>query len=162
MIRWTIISCTNRPICARVLIPCADWSALKWIAIPWVAKCLYLWTAPAPQSRFFAGSVEGWCWKIHQGWSQSAQTGFWGHKILPKSNAGSSLLAYLLVSKYQDHLPFYRQIEIFKRSNIHLAASTINGWFVRSPWAEKTTSSVRTTKQHNIRSSFTPFWVPAK
>lgn len=87
---------------------------------------------------------------------------FEGMKILPKSNAGSSLLAYLLVSKYQDHLPFYRQIEIFKRSNIHLAASTINGWFVRSPWAEKTTSSVRTTKPHNIRSSFTPFWVPVK
>ena len=48
---------------------------------------------------------------------------------LPKSNAGASLLAHLLVSKYMDHLPFYRQIDIFKRSNIHLAASTINGWF---------------------------------
>lgn len=53
-------------------------------------------------------------------------------EALPKSNAGPSLLAYLLVSKYQDHLPFYRQIEIFKRSNIHLAASTINGWFSAS------------------------------
>jgi transposase len=48
---------------------------------------------------------------------------------LPRSNAGASLLAHLLVSKYVDHLPFYRQIEIFKRSGIHLAASTINGWF---------------------------------
>jgi transposase len=48
---------------------------------------------------------------------------------LPKSNAGASLLAHLLVSKYMDHLPFYRQIEIFKRGDIHLAASTINGWF---------------------------------
>lgn len=47
----------------------------------------------------------------------------------PKSNAGSSLLAQLLVSKYQDHLPFYRQIEIFKRNGVQLAASTINGWF---------------------------------
>lgn len=47
---------------------------------------------------------------------------------LPKSNAGSSLLAHLLVSKYQDHLPFYRQIEIFKRKGINLAASTVNGW----------------------------------
>jgi len=48
---------------------------------------------------------------------------------LPGSNAGASLLAYLLVSKYIDHLPFYRQIEIFKREGIILAASTINGWF---------------------------------
>jgi transposase len=48
---------------------------------------------------------------------------------LPKSNAGASLLAHLLVSKYQDHLPFYRQIEMFKRQGITLAQATINGWF---------------------------------
>jgi transposase len=48
---------------------------------------------------------------------------------LPKSNAGSSLLAHLLVSKYQDHLPFYRQIEIFKRQGVSLPQSTVNGWF---------------------------------
>jgi transposase len=34
---------------------------------------------------------------------------------LPKSSAGASLLSHFLVSKYQDRLPFYRQIEIFKR-----------------------------------------------
>lgn len=50
-------------------------------------------------------------------------------QVLPRSNAGASLLAHLLVSKYQDHLPFYRQLEIFKRQNISLAASTVNGWF---------------------------------
>lgn len=48
---------------------------------------------------------------------------------LPRSNAGSSLLAHLLVSKYQDHLPFYRQIEIFKRDGVSLAPATVNGWF---------------------------------
>lgn len=48
---------------------------------------------------------------------------------LPKSNADATLLAFLLVSKYLDHLPFYRQIEIFKRNGVHLAASTVNGWF---------------------------------
>jgi transposase len=48
---------------------------------------------------------------------------------LPKSNAGSSLLAHLLVSKYQDHLPFYRQIEMFRRQGVSIAAATINGWF---------------------------------
>jgi transposase len=48
---------------------------------------------------------------------------------LPKSNAGASVLSYLLVSKYQDHLPFYRQIEMFKRQGITLAQATINGWF---------------------------------
>jgi transposase len=51
---------------------------------------------------------------------------------LPKSNAGASLLAHLLVSKYQDHLPFYRQLEMFKRNGISLAGSTVNGWFAAS------------------------------
>lgn len=50
-------------------------------------------------------------------------------QVLPRSNAGASLLAYLLISKYVDHLPFYRILEIFKRQKIILAASTINGWF---------------------------------
>lgn len=50
-------------------------------------------------------------------------------QVLPRSNAGASLLAHLLVSKYQDHLPFYRQLEIFKRQDVHLAASTVNDWF---------------------------------
>lgn len=50
-------------------------------------------------------------------------------QVLPRSNAGASLLAHLLVSKYQDHLPFYRQLEIFKRQKIILAASSVNGWF---------------------------------
>jgi transposase len=50
-------------------------------------------------------------------------------QVLPRSNAGASLLAQLLVSKYQDHLPFYRQLDIFKRQDVHLAASTVNDWF---------------------------------
>ena len=47
---------------------------------------------------------------------------------LPKSNAGASLLAHLLVSTYQDHQPFYRQLEILKRNGVPLAASTVNDW----------------------------------
>lgn len=48
---------------------------------------------------------------------------------IPKGNAGASLLAYIMVSKYVDHLPFYRQIQIFKRQNIIFSDSTLNGWF---------------------------------
>ncbi|MEI6680193.1 MAG: IS66 family transposase [Mariniphaga sp.] len=53
-------------------------------------------------------------------------------QVLPRSNAGASLLAYLLISKYMDHLPFYRLLEIFKRQKIILSASTVNGWFADS------------------------------
>ena len=49
---------------------------------------------------------------------------------LPKSEAGASLLAHVLVSKYVDHIPFYRLRQQFKRnSQFDIPASTIDGWF---------------------------------
>jgi Transposase and inactivated derivatives len=48
--------------------------------------------------------------------------------FIPRSIAGASLLCHILISKYVDHLPEYRQLEIFKRHGIKLAASTVNGW----------------------------------
>jgi len=48
---------------------------------------------------------------------------------LPRSNAGPSLLAELLMNKYCYHLPFHRQISILKMVGVRLPASTINGWF---------------------------------
>ncbi len=51
---------------------------------------------------------------------------------LPRSNAGSSLLAELLLDKYMHHLPFHRQIAMFKQAGVSLPASTVNGWFSAS------------------------------
>jgi len=49
---------------------------------------------------------------------------------VPSSNAGPSLLAHIVVSKYMDHLPLYRQSQILKREQgVHLAESTLNDWF---------------------------------
>jgi len=48
---------------------------------------------------------------------------------IPKGNAGASMLAYIMVSKFVDHLPYYRQIQIFKRQDLQLSDSTLNGWF---------------------------------
>jgi len=48
---------------------------------------------------------------------------------LPRSNAGASLLAELLLGKYMHHLPFHRQIEMLKHAGVSLPASTVNGWF---------------------------------
>jgi len=48
---------------------------------------------------------------------------------LPRSNAGASLLAELLIGKYMHHLPFYRQLAIFKQTGVSIPASTVNGWF---------------------------------
>lgn len=48
---------------------------------------------------------------------------------LAKSYAGASLLAELMVNKYVNHLPFYRQIQMFKQLGISLPAATISDWF---------------------------------
>jgi len=42
--------------------------------------------------------------------------------------AGPNLLAHVLVSKYADHLPLYRQSEIFAREGIDLDRSTLADW----------------------------------
>jgi len=48
---------------------------------------------------------------------------------IPRGNAGAGLLTHIMVSKYVDHLPFYRQIKIFGRQGVELSDSTFNGWF---------------------------------
>lgn len=48
---------------------------------------------------------------------------------LPKANAGASLLSHIIISKFVDHLPFYRQVQQFKRQGVTIAESTISGWF---------------------------------
>ncbi len=42
--------------------------------------------------------------------------------------AGPGLLAQVIVSKYQDHLPLYRQSEIYARDGIELERSTLADW----------------------------------
>lgn len=42
--------------------------------------------------------------------------------------AGPGLLAHVLVSKYCDHLPLYRQSEIYARSGVDLERSTLGDW----------------------------------
>jgi transposase len=51
--------------------------------------------------------------------------------VLPiaKSYAGATLLADIVIDKYVNHLPFYRQIQMFKQQGISIAQATINGWF---------------------------------
>jgi transposase len=42
--------------------------------------------------------------------------------------AGPGLLAHVLVSKYADHCPLYRQSEIYARQRVELDRSTLAGW----------------------------------
>jgi len=42
--------------------------------------------------------------------------------------AGPSLLAHVIVSKYADHLPLFRQSEIYARQGVDISRSTMAGW----------------------------------
>jgi transposase len=47
---------------------------------------------------------------------------------LPKAIAGAGLLAQIVIDKYVDHLPLYRQMERFKREGVQIAYSTFTDW----------------------------------
>jgi transposase len=44
------------------------------------------------------------------------------------------MLAHLLVSKYTDHLPLYRQSEIYARDGLDLDRSTLSDWVGQAVW----------------------------
>src|ERR1700683_2719828 len=46
--------------------------------------------------------------------------------------AGPGLLAHVLISKYADHLPLYRQCEIYERQGVELERSTLADWVAQS------------------------------
>lgn len=50
----------------------------------------------------------------------------------PKCMAGPSVVSHVAVQKYIDHLPLYRQSKIYKRDQIDLPRSTLNGMINRS------------------------------
>lgn len=60
------------------------------------------------------------CDKIVQAYAPS--------NTIDKGKAGPGLLSHILVQKYCNHLPMYRQSEIYEREGIELARSTMANW----------------------------------
>ena len=52
----------------------------------------------------------------------------------PRGRAAPGMLAHLLVSKYTDHLPLYRQSEIMPREGVDLDRSTSSDWVGQAVW----------------------------
>ena len=53
-------------------------------------------------------------------------------QLLPKSIATEGLVAHLIVSKFADGLPLYRQQKIFGRLGIELSRATMANWVVKA------------------------------
>jgi hypothetical protein len=50
---------------------------------------------------------------------------------IPKSMASPGLLAHVVVCKYEDHLPLYRQENILQRIGIDIPRSTLSHWMIK-------------------------------
>lgn len=69
---------------------------------------------------------------------------------IPRSMAGPSLLAFILVSKFDDHLPLYRLHEIFDRMGADIPDTTMVDWCGRAmktlaPLIQRIEASVMTS-----------------
>ena len=51
--------------------------------------------------------------------------------LLDRCQADESLLAHIIVQKYTDHLPLYRQSEILRRGDIKISRQTLSKWVIR-------------------------------
>lgn len=49
-------------------------------------------------------------------------------KVIDKGKAGAGLLAHILVQKYANHLPLYRQSQMYAREGVDLSVSTLCDW----------------------------------
>jgi transposase len=65
--------------------------------------------------------------------------------------AGPGLLAHVLVSKYADHQPLYRQSEIYAREGVDLDRSTLAGWVGAT--SELLTPLVEAVREHVLAAS---------
>ena len=50
------------------------------------------------------------------------------HHAIARGRAGPGLLAHIAAAKFDDHLPLYRQAEIYAREGVTLETSTLAGW----------------------------------
>jgi transposase len=53
---------------------------------------------------------------------------------IPRAMAGASLLAHVIMSKYADHLPLYRQAEIYARDGLELDRGSLADWMGKAAW----------------------------
>lgn len=50
------------------------------------------------------------------------------YHTIARGRAGPGLLAHIVVAKFDDHLPLYRQAEIYAREGVELETSTLSDW----------------------------------
>ena len=79
-----------------------------------------------------------------------------------------ALIAHVLVSKYADHLPLYRQSQIYARSGIDLHRSTLAGWAGKAafpsqrPIVDRMSRQIRTSSKLFMDETLAPVLDPGR
>ena len=90
----------------------------------WVKMSPRCWSISRPASRSSATCVPRCAAPRCDAIVQAPAPG----RPIDRGLAGPGLLAHVLVSKYADHLPLYRQSEIYAREGVDLDRSTLADW----------------------------------
>ena len=72
--------------------------------------------------------------------------------FLPKSIAAPGLVAFTVIQKYVDHLPLYRQEDIWKRQGVNMPRNTVCGWLMQA--AEKLEPLMAYLREDILRSGY--------
>jgi transposase len=74
------------------------------------------------------------------------------NQAIPKTMAAPGLLAHVAVMKFDDHLPLYRQSEIWARLGVELSRATLSSWVLKQGRALE--PLVRHLQTHVIQSGY--------
>ena len=66
-----------------------------------------------------------------KGCEETIKTAAGPQSTIPKSIASPGLLAHICVSKFKDHLPLYRQENIFRRMGVDIPRNTLSLWMIK-------------------------------
>lgn len=84
---------------------------------------------------------------------------------IAKSMATPSLIAEVIIKKYEHHLPWYRQAKIFAQNGIDIPANTIGNWFMQAGeilLPLKAALKAQLTQTHLLQADETPVTVLTK
>ena len=103
--------------------------------------CRNAWTSCPPSSVSFAARQRMFtcargvtrrpkyaCWSCTDGVVQAAAPA----RLIPGGMLTEATVAHVLVNKYADHLPLYRQAQIYIRQGVNLDRSTLTDWVGRA------------------------------
>ena len=67
--------------------------------------------------------------------------------LIPKSFASPELLAHVAISKYVNHIPLYRQEQIFAREGLHIGCQVLASWMMKLGNHEKTLALIESLRR---------------